>query len=337
MTEADLEEILSDPTPDLVSDLRQVDGDIIVLGAGGKMGPSLVRLARRATQDAATPRRVVAVSRFSDPSTRAALDASGAETISCDLFDADAVAALPDAPNVVYMAGRKFGTRDNAAATWATNAYLPGVIADRYRQSRIVAFSTGNVYPLHPAPGPGPTERDPVAPVGDYAVAALARERVFEFFSERHRTPMAIARLNYAIEPRYGVLRDIADAVRGRRPIDLAMGYVNLIWQRDANAVALRLLRQCAVPPLMLNVTGAVVLSVRELAEAFGRRFDVAPRFTGDEAATALLSDASESVRLFGAPPVGISEMIEHVAEWMAAGGRSLGRPTHFTEREGTF
>ena len=337
VTEEDLERLLSDPTPELVSDLVRVPGSILILGAGGKMGPSLARLAVRAASDAGVTRRVMAVSRFSDRAVRAGLDAVGVETFSCDLFDERAASTLPDAPNVVYMAGRKFGTAENAAATWATNAYLPGAVANRFRESKLVAFSTGNVYPAYPAPGPGPGERDPVGPIGEYGQAALARERVLEFFAERHGTPMAILRLNYAVEPRYGVLRDIADAVHARRPVDLSTGFVNVIWQRDANAIALRALAHCDVPPLVLNVTGTSAVSVRAIAGEFADRFGVALHFKDREASTALLSDASEAARRFGVPPVGLAEMIDRVAEWVESGGRSLGRPTHFSEREGRF
>jgi nucleoside-diphosphate-sugar epimerase len=337
VTEAELERLLSDPTPELVSDLAGVPGAIVILGAGGKMGPSLARLAVRAADDAGIARRVIAVSRFTDGTARAGLDAAGVETISCDLFDERAVLALPDAPNVIYMAGRKFGTRENASATWATNAYLPGAIANRFREARLVAFSTGNVYPVYPAPGPGPTERDPVEPIGEYGQAALARERVLEFFADRYGTPVAILRLNYAVEPRYGVLRDIADAVHAGRPVDLSMGFVNVIWQRDANAIALRALAQCAVPPMVLNVTGTTAISVRMIASECARRFGVTATFQGREAPTALLSDASEAARRFGAPPMALAAMIDRVAEWVGQGGRSLGKPTHFTERDGRF
>lgn len=339
--EVELEHLLSEPTPDLDADLSALDGDILVLGAGGKMGPSLARMAvrggggrRRAEKGG---RRIVAVARFSDTSVRAALEADGVETILADLADRRALDALPDAPHIIYMVGQKFGTTDDAARTWALNAWLPGAVAERFPQSRIVAFSTGNVYPLTPVNGDGPTESDPTGPVGEYAQSALARERVLEFFSHRNGTPMAILRLNYAIEPRYGVLRDIADRVYQGHPVDLTTGWVNVIWQRDANAIALRALGHCASPPLVLNVTGRPAVSVRSLAEAFGRRFNVPVRFEGTEAATALLSDATRMTHLFGAPPVSLDAMIESVASWVEQGGRSLHKPTHFESREGRF
>jgi nucleoside-diphosphate-sugar epimerase len=235
------------------------------------------------------------------------------------------------------MAGQKFGTSDNAPQTWAVNAYLPGVVATRFPSARIVAYSTGNVYPLSDALGEGPVETDPVGPVGEYAQSALARERVLEFFSRTQITRMAILRLNYAIELRYGVLRDLADRIVARHPIDLAMGRVNVIWQRDANAVALRALAHCASPPLVLNLTGRPAYAVRWLAEELGRRLGLEPRFIGRAAATALLSDASRCEALFGPPELEISSMLDLVAEWVAQGGRSLGRPTHYESREGRF
>lgn len=335
--EATLEELLSRPTAPVVGSLAALDGDLLILGAGGKMGPSLARLARRGLDRAGSQRRVIAVARFSDSGLRGALERDGVETIACDLFDENQVARLPDASNVIYMVGQKFGTTGEEARTWAVNAYLPGVAAIRFARSRIVAFSTGNVYPLSPIESPGPDESARPAPIGEYAQSALARERVLDFFSRKNGTPMAVLRLNYAIEPRYGVLRDIADRVRGQRPVDLSMGWVNLIWQRDANAVALRCLAHCEAPPLVLNVTGRPAHSVRALADAFGRRWGVTPEFEGAESPTALLSDASWMERMFGVPEVGIGEMVRHVAEWVEQGGRSLHKPTHFEMREGRF
>lgn len=336
-SEEALEELLSEPTPELVASLFRTEGDILVLGAGGKMGPSLARLAVRASRAASTPRRVIGVSQFGNPATRQLLEKSGVETIAGDLFDPGTLASLPRAPNVIYMAGRKFGTSSDEAATWATNAHLPGLVAQQFATSRIVAFSTGNVYPLAAVSGAGPNEASPVGPIGEYAQAALARERVLEFFSRRNDTPMAILRLNYAVEPRYGVLRDIADKVAGGERVDVAMGYANVIWQRDANAIALRALEHCASPPLVLNVTGRPAQSVRELAHAFGSRLDREPVILGVEGPTALLSDASRCEQLFGVPATDIDEMVDRVAEWVAGGGRSLNRPTHFEEREGRF
>ena len=314
-----------------------LEGDILVLGAGGKMGPSLARLAQRASEAAGVRRRVIAVSRYALRVTRDTLERDRVETIACDLFDAAALAALPEAPNVVYMVGQKFGTTGDAPRTWAINALLPGLVARRFSGARIVAFSTGNVYPLSPVSGEGPREADATGPIGDYAASALARERVLEFCAARQRTPMALLRLNYAIEPRYGVLRDLADRIQAGEPVDLGMAKVNLIWQRDANAVALWALAHCAVPPLVLNVTGHPALSVRWLAEQLGARLGTMPVFGGSEGDRALLSDSTRMVQLVGEPEVGIGEMLDRVVDWVARGGRSLGKPTHFEEREGRF
>ena len=336
MDEAALEAELSEPYPELTAALRRVQGDILVLGAAGKMGPSLAAMAVRASVDAGVARRVFGVARFLDRTNRDLLERAGVETIAGDLFNADFLAALPPAANVLYLVGQKFGTTGLEARTWAINAWLPGAIAQRFADSRIVAFSSGNVYPLWPVASNGPDEEAPTGPIGEYAQSVLARERVLHFFSERQQTPMALLRLNYAVEPRYGVLRDIADHVFRGEPVDLAMGFVNVIWQRDADAIALRALEHCTVPPLVLNVTGPKA-SVREIAEALGRRLGRAVVFRGEERETALLSDASRCDLAFGPPPLGLDLMIDRVASWVAAGGRSLDKPTHFAEREGRF
>ena len=331
-----LEDALSRPDAADVAAAADLHGDLVVLGVGGKMGPTLARLARRAADEAGARRRIIGVARFSQPAVRRALESAGVETIACDLLDPDAVAGLPNVPNVVYMAGQKFGTTGDEPGTWATNVLAAATAARRYRGSRIVAFSTGNVYPLTPVTGPGPRETDPTGPIGEYAQSALGRERVLAYHSRVHDTPMAILRLNYAIEPRYGVLRDIAERVRRREPLDLAMGHVNVIWQRDANAIALRCLAHCATPPLLLNVTGPMV-TVRRVATLFGDRFGVAPVFRGTERETALLSDASRCRAMFGAPTMTLEAMVAAVADWLEGGGAGLGKPTHFEEREGRF
>ena len=332
-----LESALSKPTSADIDLMRRLDGDIVVLGVGGKMGPTLAGLARRAADMAGVRVRVTGVARFRDGGTREALRSRGIETVRADLLRREEVEALPDAPNVVFMAGQKFGTRGDPSATWAANAYLPALVAERYARSRIVAFSSGNVYPLAGARGPGPAENDAVGPVGEYAQSVLARERLFQHFSGRNGTPVALMRLNYAVEPRYGVLRDIADRVRAGTPVDLSMGYVNVIWQRDANSVALRLLERCAAPPFVLNVTGAERLRVRTLAERFAQALGTRPVFAGSEEPTALLSDASLCRSLFGPPSVPLDEMIERVARWVRVGGPGLGKPTRFEERGGVF
>jgi nucleoside-diphosphate-sugar epimerase len=298
------------------------------------MGPSLARLAKRSAEGG---QRVIGVARFSVPGSRDPLEQAGVETIAADLLDRDAVAKLPDAPNVIYMVGQKFGTSGDQALTWATNVHAAGIAAERYRAGRIVAFSTGNVYPFTTLPRtPAPTEDDPTGPVGEYAQSALGRERILTYWSRRNGTPMAILRLNYAIEPRYGVLRDLADTIMRGEPVDLAMGYVNVIWQRDANAIALRCLSHCAVPPFVLNLTGARTLGVRELATGLSRRLGKRLHFRADEGDTALLSDASKCRSLFG-DTLGVEEMLDRVAFWVKSGGPSLNKPTHFEEREGKF
>jgi dTDP-4-dehydrorhamnose reductase len=335
--EAALEDELSQPLPAVVAALGALDGDLLILGAGGKLGPSLARLAARAFAAAGSSHRVIAVARLAHPSLRAVLECNGVDTIECDLFDREKLAQLPEAPNLIYLVGQKFGTTGDEARTWAVNGFLPGVVSERFAGSRIVAFSTGNVYPLSPVESEGPSESDPVGPVGEYAQSALSRERVFEFFSRHNATAMALLRLNYAIEPRYGVLRDLADRVWSGQPVDVSMGEVNVIWQRDANAVALRVLAHCAVPPLVLNVTGRPAHSVRWLARWFGERWGREVSFRGTEASTALLSDATRMEELFGKPEVEIGQMLELVARWVEQGGRSLGKPTHFEQREGRF
>lgn len=337
ISEAELEELLSRPLAADVAAMAALPGDLVILGVAGKMGPSLARLARRASDQAGVPRRVVGVARFSVPGAREALERGGIETVQCDVLDRAALARLPDAPNVVHMVGQKFGTSSDQLRTWATNVLAASLAAERFAASRIVAFSTGNVYPLTSIAGGAPSESDPTGPVGEYAQSALGRERILEYWSRCNTTPMAILRLNYAVEPRYGVLRDLADRVALGRPIELAMGYVNVIWQRDANAIALRCFAHCATPPFVLNVTGPDHVAVRALATRIGERLGRTPVFAGAESATALLSDAARCQELFGPPSMDLEAMIGAVADWVRAGGGSLGKPTHFEEQEGRF
>jgi nucleoside-diphosphate-sugar epimerase len=336
-SEQELDEALSRPTAADVQALASLPGDLLILGVSGKMGPSLAVLARRACEQAGVSKRIFGVARFSDPAAKGSLEAQGIEAIACDLLDRAAVEQLPDCPNVLFMAGQKFGTTGNQPLTWANNIYAPSIVAERFRNSRIVAFSTGNVYPFTPVASGGPAEDHPTGPVGEYAESALGRERIFEYFSQRFGSPLAILRLNYANELRYGVLHDIAERVLERRPIDLSMGFVNVIWQGDANSVALRAFAHCASPPLVLNLTGTQTLSVRELAGRFAAIFGVEPVFEGVEKETALLSNARRCEQLFGPPPVSVDQMIEWIAPWVASGGRSLGKPTHYEERTGAF
>jgi nucleoside-diphosphate-sugar epimerase len=332
-----LEELLSEPTPSVVETMRRLEGDILLLGVGGKMGPSLARMAKRASDAGGVKRRVIGVSRFSTPQLPKQLNEWGIETITADLLDPGALASLPDVPNVVYMAAMKFGTTGQAGRTWAMNAFLPGMVAQQYRHSRIVAFSTGNVYPLAPAIRGGSVETDELVPVGEYGQSALARERIFEHFSRTNGTPMSVMRLNYAVEMRYGVLVDLANKVWTEQPVDIAMCHFNCIWQADANAVVLQAFDHVATPPFVLNVTGPEVLSVRQVCEAFAMRMKREVTFAGTEAADALLSNAGLMAQRFGAPSVPTSRVIEWTADWVMRGGASLGKPTHFETRDGKF
>lgn len=329
--EEQLEELLARPTPADVEAAAQLSGDVVVLGAGGKMGPSLLHRLRRAAAEAGRPLRISAVTRSGQTF------GPGIEPIAADLLQRAHVQALPDAANVIYMVGRKFGSTGNEALTWAVNTYTPALVAERYAQSRIVAFSTGNVYPFVPVASGGATEATLPAPIGDYAQSALGRERTFEYFAQTNGTPVTILRLNYAVEPRYGVLLDIATKVQQGQPVDLAMGYVNVIWQGDANSICLRSFPLCSSPARILNLTGPETLSVRELALQFGRLLGVEPVFTGQEAPTALLNNAAECQRLFGPPTVSPAEVVAMVAHWVQTGGRTLNKPTHFETRTGQF
>jgi nucleoside-diphosphate-sugar epimerase len=336
-TERELDDVLSTPRHTTIHALARVPGDVVILGAGGKMGPTLARMTRRALDGAKDARRVIAVSRFSSAETQRALNDAGIETISCDLLDRKAVARLPDAPNVVFMAGQKFGTSDAPSRTWMMNVVVPANCAERYAASRIVAFSTGNVYPLVAVHRRGASEDDPTGPVGEYAGSCVGRERVFEHYAATRGTNVAIVRLNYAIDLRYGVLTDLATKVVNDEPISLTMGHVNVIWQRDACAAALELLPLATSPALVVNVTGAAVLSVRELAMELGRRLDRDPVFEGREANDALLSDTSKMRALVGSPEMTITTMLDWVAEWVREGRPLLGKATHFESRDGAF
>jgi nucleoside-diphosphate-sugar epimerase len=334
---AQLDDLLSEPTEALVETMRRISGDIIVLGVAGKMGPTLARMARRASDRAGVRRRVIGVSRFSSAAYEESLRSHGIETIRCDLLDETAVARLPDAPNVVFMAGRKFGSTGGEWLTWAMNCHLPTVVCRRYRRSRVVAFSTGNVYGLAQAGSGGSVETDPLQPVGEYAMSCLGRERLFEHFSRALGIPIALVRLNYAVEMRYGVLVDMARRVAAGEPIDVTMGYLNVIWQADANAMALGLFDHVASPPLVVNVAGPEELSVRETCEQFGRLMERDVRVDGREAPDALLSNASLARSLFGPPRVSASQLIAWTADWVKRGGASLDKPTHFESRDGRF
>jgi nucleoside-diphosphate-sugar epimerase len=336
-SEAELEDRLSTPSDEDVAFFRDLEGDLIIIGVAGKMGPSLARRAARASRAAGVPREIIGVSRFSTPSTGRSLQDIGVKALRTDLLDSGALAALPDARNVIFLAGRKFGSTGAESLPWAMNAYLPALVAERFRHSRIVAFSSGNVYPLVPVDSGGATEETPPAPLGEYAQSVLARERIFEHFSRRHEIPVVLLRLNYAIDLRYGVLLDIGSKVFEGHAVDVTMGAVNVIWQGDANSVALRSLLQGQSPPFILNLTGLETLSIRALAHRFGEIFGKAPVLEGQEAATALLSDASRCQRMFGAHAVTVEQMIEWTAHWIMSGGPMFNKPTHFESRDGKF
>jgi nucleoside-diphosphate-sugar epimerase len=333
----ELEELLSEPTPGVVRDLARLEGDIVVLGVGGKMGPTLARMAKRVADAAGIARRVIGVARFSNSNLERRLQSWGVETIRCDLLDRKALTCLPDAPNVVYMAGMKFGSTGQEAMTWAMNSFLPGIVSERYQDSRIAAFSTGNIYGLSPVGAGGSREQDALNPAGDYAMSCLGRERIFEHFSRTLHTKVSLIRLNYATELRYGVLVDIAQRVFSGRPVALSMGYLNAIWQRDASAMSLQSLAYATSPPFVINITGPETLSVRRVAEEFGKLLQKPVKFEGVEADDALLSDAKKSHELFGPPSVTAQQMMAWIADWVSRGGETLAKPTHFEERAGKF
>ncbi|MEK6244527.1 MAG: NAD-dependent epimerase/dehydratase family protein [Pseudomonadota bacterium] len=329
-----LEEFMTRPSPELAADLARAPGDILVLGVGGKMGPTLARMAKRA----APGRRVIGVARFSERGLREKLETQGIECIACDLLDRAALERLPRAPNVVFMAGHKFGASGNASMTWAMNVAVPFMTAEVFRESRIVAFSTACVYPYADVSGRGADEAAPTTPpAGDYANSCVGRERAFDYGSRMHGTPGRLVRLEYAIDMRYGVLHDVASKVFAGEPVDVSMGHVNVIWQGDANERALRLLAHCTAPVSPLNVSGPEVVSVRWLAAEFGRRFGKQPRDIGTEAGSAWLVDSRAAHKLLGAPRVPLASMIDWQADWIARGLPGLGKPTHFETRDGKY
>ncbi len=332
-----LEDLLSWPTAEVVELLGRLEGDVIVLGAGGKIGPSLTRMIRRASDLAGSSRRIVAVVRRSDPAFEAQMASARVEVRRCDLLDPQQLAALPDSPWVFYLAAMKFGTTGQESTTWALNSFLPGLVCQRYRHSRIIAYSTGNVYPLvHPCSG-GSREADPPAPIGQYAMSCLGREQIFTYFSRTDGVPTAILRLNYANEMRYGVLTDIAQQVLAEKPVDLSMGYFNAIWQGDSNAMTIRAMAHVASPPKIINIAGPQILRVREVAKKFGQIFGKPVRFGSTEGPDALLSNAQEGYRLLGHPLVPEEQLIRWVADWQIRGGPTLKKPTKFQVRNGKF
>lgn len=335
-----LEDALSLPTPALVADFAHLDGDILVLGAGGKMGPTLARMARRALDAAGRKsQRVIAVARFTSPLSRQGLEDAGVETVIADLSDRKQVSTLPEAANVIYMAGQKFGTSGTPEVTWMMNAHVPALVAEKYAAlgARSVVFSTGCVYPNVAVSSGGSCEEDDLTPLGEYANSCVARERLYSYFCNQHGAPAVLFRLNYAIDLRYGVLVDVARKVAGGEPVDLTMGYANVLWQGDANAYALRSLLHTTAPPLPLNVTGPETFSIREAATQLGELLGRTPVLTGHEADTALLSDATRAHSLMGPPTVPLATLIRWVADWQRQGGRLLNKPTHYETRDGKY
>lgn len=334
------EEILGQyltPSQRLIDDMQHIEGDILILGAGGKMGPSMARLAVEAVRRSGIDKRVIAVSRFSDEEVVTSLKDAGVEIIKADLLNEEEMQGLPDVLNVIYLVGYKFGTTGNEPYTWIMNTYLPARVAEKFSNSRIVVFSSGNIYPLSPVTHGGSSEDTATSPVGEYAQSCLGRERMFQYFSQKNQTPVLLYRLNYANDVSYGILLEIARAVYEGKEINLSMGNVNVIWQGDANEIAIRSLLHCSSPARILNVTGPETVSVRWVALEFAKMFEKKVLFTSTEEPNALLSNAAECFRLFGYPSVTLKQMMELIGRWVTEGGKTINKPTHFQEREGKY
>ncbi len=334
---AQLEDLLSLPTTETIKMFSEVEGDIMFLGIGGKIGPTLARMAKRACDKAGVKKRIIGVSLFESDQQREKIEDMGIETIHGDLLDIDFINSLPKTKNVFFLAGMKFGSEENISLTWAVNSYMPALIGDHFKGSNIVAFSTGCVYPLVPVESGGSLETDPPVPVGEYAQSCLGRERMFEYGSKQHQTKVCLIRLNYSVELRYGVLVDIAMKVKNREPIDLSMGYFNVIWQGDVNDVVLRSLEICDSPAKILNITGEDILSVYEVATEFGKLFGVTPEFVNEPAKTALLNNSEQAFQLFGRPKVSTTQIIKWIANWISEERETLGKPTHYEVRDGKY
>ena len=336
-TEEKLDGMLTEPSQALVQDVQKLKGDLMILGAGGKMGPTLATLARRAFDLAGNPGRVIAVSRFSDPIAKKLLEDHRVETISVDLMDNGSLESLPDAENIIFMAGRKFGTDGEEYLTWGMNAILPSLVIRRFPKARFVVFSSGNIYPMLPPYSGGATEQTPPSPIGEYAMSCLARERVFEYASRVYGTKVFAYRLNYAVDLRYGVLYDIARKVWEGEEVSLDTPCFNCIWQGDANEIAIRGLLMAESPVRRMNITGPEIVSVQYAAEMFGKLLGKEVRFCGTPGEKSLLNNSAQCLAAFGYPSVSVNTMIEWQAQWTLEGGRSLGKPTHFEERKGNF
>ncbi|MCK9639309.1 MAG: hypothetical protein M0R39_05310 [Prolixibacteraceae bacterium] len=335
--EQQLEELLSRPTAEVIDYFKTLEGDIIFLGIAGKIGPSIARMAKRACVEAGIAKRIIGVSRFSNEREKSQIKSFGIETIRGDLLDPEFVKSLPQVRNVIYLAGMKFGAEGNLALTWAMNTYVPALVAEHYKNSKIVAFSTGCVYPLVRIESGGSLETDKPVAIGEYAQSCLGRERMFEFGSIKYNTPTVLIRLNYSVEMRYGVLVDVASKVKNDELVDLSMGYFNVIWQGDMNAMSLLTLAHCTSPANVINLTGPETLSVRQVAIEFGKLFGKNPKFTGHEAPTALLSNATLSHNIFGKPNVSTELMIQWIAHWISHENRLLNKQTHFEVRDGKY
>lgn len=335
--EEQLEEILSRPGSEVIEMFSRLDGDLIFLGVSGKIGQSLARMAKRACDEAGNKKRIIGVSLFDNKEQQKRIEKNGIVTIHGDLLDTKFTNSLPTVKNVIFLAGMKFGSIDNLAMTWAINSYLPALVAEHFRNSRIVAFSTGCVYPLVPVESGGSVETDAPVAIGEYAQSCLGRERMFEYGSIKNKTDVALIRLNYSVEMRYGVLVDIAVKVKNNNPVDLAMGYFNVIWQGDMNNFVLRALEHAKTPAKVLNITGSEILSVREVAIEFGKLFGVTPVLVNKEAPTALLSNSEQAFNLFGKPKMPIEQVIKWIAEWIKEDKGLLGKPTHFEVRDGKY
>jgi len=332
-----LEDLLSTPTAEAVKMFSDLEGDIMFLGIGGKIGPTLAKMAKRACEKAGVEKRIYGVSLFESDEQQRQIKDIGIETIHGDLLDKDFIKGLPKAKNVFFLAGMKFGSEENISLTWAVNTYMPALVADHFKGSNIVAFSTGCVYPLVPVESGGSLETDPPVPVGEYAQSCLGRERMFEYGSKQHQTKVCLIRLNYSVELRYGVLVDIAMKVKKQEAIDLSMGYFNVIWQGDVNDVVLRSLNICESPAKILNITGEDTLSVHEVALEFGKLFNVTPDFVNEETLTALLNNAEQAFQLFGRPKISSTQIIKWIADWIGEERETLGKPTHYEVRDGKY